>query len=63
MEKAQVLYGVYGTIFLIARLSGHVEKHMSYSTFLFFNPAEHGYSILFYLYLLHNHVPFGTDFG
>ena len=39
-----------------------VEKCMSYSTFLFFNPAECGYSILFYLYLLHNHVPFGTDF-
>ena len=39
-----------------------VEKRMSYSTFLFFNPAEHSHSILFYLYSLHNHVPFGTDF-
>ena len=40
--KAQALYGVYGTISHVAHLSGHVEKHMSYSMFLFFNPAEHG---------------------
>jgi hypothetical protein len=36
-----------------------VEKHTSYSMFLLFNPAE---CILFYLYLSHDHVPFGTDF-